>query len=103
MQRLSHARSAVLRSDRPERCSYLVAHVEGHPVYEAVHALPTKNRFDFGEHSLDRIGFRAVASVEAGSDVELRVPRLQGFGFVNVEPVHEQRDRALAVLSPERL
>ena len=102
MERLSHARSTVFRSDRPERCSYLVVHIEGDLVHEAVHALSTKNRFDFGEHSLDGVGFRAVPSVEAGSDVELRIPRLQGIGFVDVEPVHEERDRALAVLNPER-
>ena len=103
MERLSHARRAVLGSDRPERCSYLAFHVEGEPVHEAVHALATENRLDFGEDRLDGVGFRAVPRVEAGSDVELGIPRLQGVCFVDVEPVHEERDRAPAVLRPERL
>ena len=81
----------------------LPVYVEARLVHEVVQALAVEFPLDFREDCFDWIEFRRVTDVPNGLHIKFGPPLFDTLLLMDVQIVHEQRNRPLAILGAKLL
>ena len=93
----------MISRDRFESCFNLLVRVEARLVHKAVQPLAAELSLDFREDRFNRVEFRRVTDVPNWMHIKFGPPLFDTLLLMDVQIVHEQRNRPLSILGAKLL